>query len=71
MHRCAASVTEELFRLEHFEFRWQAVAMVAVHEGTEAYLVGLSEDSNLAAIHTKWQTLMVQGHVPGSSDMWR
>ena len=30
------------------------------HKGSEAYLVGLFEDSNLAAIHAKWQTLMVQ-----------
>ena len=60
VHRCTASVTEELFRSEHFEFRWQAAAMGAMHEGSEAYQVGLFEDSNLAAIHMKWQTLMVQ-----------
>ena len=57
---CTASVTEELFGPEHFKFRWQVVAMGALHEGSEAYLVGLFEDSNLATIHMKWQTLMVQ-----------
>ena len=60
VHRCTASITEELFGSEHFEFRWQAVAMGALHEGSEAYLVGLFEDSNLATIHAKQQTLMVQ-----------
>ena len=35
------------------------VAMGALHEGSEAYLVGLF-DFNLVAIHAKWQTLMVQ-----------
>ena len=34
--------------------------MGELHEGSEAYLVGLFGDSNLAAIYTKWQTLMVQ-----------
>ena len=34
--------------------------MGVLHESSEAYLIGPFEDSNLAAIHTKWQTLMVQ-----------
>ena len=34
--------------------------MGALHEGSEVYLVGLFEDSNLATIHAKQQTLMVQ-----------
>ena len=58
--RHTASITEELFGSEHFEFRWQLAAMGALHEGSEAYLVGLFEDSNLAAIHAKWKTVMVQ-----------
>ena len=60
VHRCAASITEELFGSEHFEFRWKVAAMGPLHEGSEAYLVGVFEDSNLAAIHVKQQTLMVQ-----------
>jgi histone H3 len=40
------------------EKRWQASAVVALQEATEAYLVGLFEDSNLAAIHAKRVTIM-------------
>ena len=53
-------VTEELFGSEHFKFRWQVAAIGALHEVSEAYLAGLFEDSNLATIHAKQQTLMVQ-----------
>ena len=60
MHKCAASITEELFGSEHIEFGWQVVAMGALHEGSEAYIGGLFENSNLASIHMKQQTLMVQ-----------
>ena len=32
--------------------------MAALQEAAEAYLVGLSEDSNLCAIHAKWVIIM-------------
>ena len=51
---------EKLFGSEHFEFKWQVAAMGELHEGSEAYLVDLFEDLNLATIHAKWRTLMVQ-----------
>lgn len=41
-----------------FEYRWQAAALLAMQEATEAYLVGLFEDSNLCAIHGKRVTIM-------------
>jgi len=40
------------------EARWHVTALVALHEATEAYLVGLFEDTNLCAIHAKRVTIM-------------
>ena len=39
------------------ELRFQEQTMVALQEASEAYLVGLLEDSSLCAIHAKRQTL--------------
>ena len=36
---------------------WQKKALDALHEGTEAYLVGLMEDANLLAIHARQVTV--------------
>ncbi|XP_068082978.1 histone H3.3A-like [Anabrus simplex] len=38
--------------------RFQSAAIGALQEATEAYLVGLFEDSNLCAIHAKRVTIM-------------
>ena len=38
--------------------RWTSEALAAMQEATEAYAVGLLEDTNLAAIHAKWVTIM-------------
>ena len=38
--------------------RVQATAVLALQEATEAYTVGLSEDTNLCAIHAKRVTIM-------------
>ena len=38
--------------------RFQSAAIMALQEASEAYLVGLFEDSNLCAIHAKWVTIM-------------
>jgi histone H3 len=40
------------------DFRWQAAAVAAIQEATEAYLVGLFEDTNLCAIHARRVTIM-------------
>ena len=40
------------------ELRFQAAAMSCLQEASEAYLVGLFEDSNLCTIHTKRVTIM-------------
>ena len=38
--------------------RFQEAALMALQEAAEAYLVGLFEDSNLCAIHTRRVTIM-------------
>ena len=38
--------------------RFQTTALLALQEASEAYLVGLLEDSNLCAIHAKRVTIM-------------
>jgi histone H3 len=40
------------------EFRFQSSAILALQEASEAYLVGLFEDTNLVAIHAKRVTIM-------------
>ena len=40
------------------EYRWQAVAMLALQEAAETHLVGLFEDANLCAVHAKRVTIM-------------
>lgn len=40
------------------DIRWQGVAVMALQESAEAYLVGLYEDSNLCSIHAKRVTIM-------------
>ncbi|KAI9199266.1 histone H3 [Polychytrium aggregatum] len=40
--------------------RWQATAIMALQEATEAFLVHLFEDANLCAIHAKRVTLMTK-----------
>ena len=40
------------------EVRFQSAAIMALQEATEAYLVGLFEDSNLCAIHARRVTIM-------------
>lgn len=40
------------------DLRFQSPAIMALQEACEYYLVGLFEDSNLAAIHAKRVTIM-------------
>ena len=40
------------------DLRFKSAAMLAVQEASEAYLVGLAEDTNLCAIHAKRVTAM-------------
>ena len=40
------------------DLRWSKLALAALQEAAEAYLVGLFEDTNLCCIHAKRQTIM-------------
>ena len=40
------------------DLRFQSQAILALQEASEAYLVGLFEDTNLCAIHAKRVTIM-------------
>ena len=40
------------------DLRFQSSAILALQESTEAYLVGLFEDTNLCAIHAKRVTIL-------------
>ncbi len=40
------------------DMRFQSTAILALQEASEAYLVGLFEDTNLCAIHAKRVTIM-------------
>jgi len=40
------------------DLRFQSLAVLALQEAAEAYLVGLFEDTNLCAIHAKRVTIM-------------
>jgi histone H3 len=40
------------------EIKWQSAALGAIHEASEAYLVGLFEDTNLCAVHARRVTIM-------------
>lgn len=42
------------------QMRFQSSALLALQEATEAYLVGLFEDTNLCAIHARRVTIMVR-----------
>ena len=42
------------------DVRFQSGAIIALQEASEAYLVGLLEDSNLCAIHAKRVTIMLK-----------
>ncbi len=40
------------------DLRFQSTAMLALQEASEAYTVGMFEDTNLAALHAKCVTIM-------------
>ena len=42
------------------DLRFQSMAIVALQEAAEAYLVGLFEDTNLCCIHARRVTIMVK-----------
>ncbi|XP_016415336.1 histone H3.3-like [Sinocyclocheilus rhinocerous] len=53
--RVSRSPEEQDFKTD---LRFQSSAVMALQEASEAYLVGLFEDTNLCAIHAKRVTIM-------------
>ncbi len=51
-------LVRELAQVVKTDLRFQASAVLALQEASEAYLVGLFEDTNLCAIHAKRVTVM-------------
>ena len=54
--RLVREITQKLFYDK--EYRFQSLSMLALQEASEAYLIGLLEDTNLAAMHAKRVTIM-------------
>lgn len=51
-------LVRELAQQFQADLRWQSTAVLALQEASEAYLVGLFEDTNLCAIHAHRTTIM-------------
>ena len=51
-------LVRELIQDVRGDLRFQSTALLAAQEASEAYLVGLFEDTNLYAIHAKRVTIM-------------
>jgi histone H3 len=56
--RLVREVAEEYGRQMNKVYRFQSTAVLALQEASEAYLIGLFEDTNLCAIHAKQVTIM-------------
>ena len=54
----ALKTTKKKRRSAARHLRFQSSAVMALQEASEAYLVGLFEDTNLCAIHAKRVTIM-------------
>lgn len=56
--RLVREVCQDLPNKAHSTYRFQSTAVLALQEASEAYLVGVFEDTNLCAIHAKRVTIM-------------
>jgi histone H3 len=54
--RVVRKITQNLFPRK--DFRFQSLAVLALQEASEAYMVGMFEDTNLCALHAKRVTIM-------------
>jgi histone H3 len=52
--RLVRELTQDVSR----DLRFQPASLLAAHEASEAYIVGIFEDTNLCAIHAKRVTIM-------------
>jgi histone H3 len=58
LQRLVCEVGEDYGRQMNKDFRFQSMAILALQEALEAYLIGLFEDTNMCAIHAKRVTIM-------------
>jgi histone H3 len=56
--RLVRKVAQDYGQQMNKDFRFQSTAVLALQEASEAYLIGLFEDTNLCAIHAKRVTIM-------------
>lgn len=57
--RLIREISETIWKqLGHSDLRFQTASLSALHEASEAYLVGLFEDTNICAVHAKRVTIM-------------
>jgi histone H3 len=54
--RLVREITQNLF--PNKDLRFQSLAVLALQEASEAYMIGMFEDTNLAALHAKRVTIM-------------
>jgi len=54
--RLVREITNKLF--PNKDLRFQSLSILALQEASEAYLIGMLEDTNLAAMHAKRVTIM-------------
>ncbi len=54
--RVVCEIAQKMF--PNKDLRFQSLAVLALHEASEAYMVGIFEDTNLAALHAKHVTIM-------------
>ena len=54
--RVVREIAQKMF--PNKDLRFQSLAVLALHEASEAYMVRMFEDTNLAALHAKRVTIM-------------
>ena len=54
--RVVREIAQKMF--PNMDLRFQSLAVLALHEASEAYMIGMFEDTNLAALHEKRVTIM-------------
>ena len=58
--RLVRQIYGEIASISHMssDYKWQGSSILALQEASEAYHVGLFEDTNLCALHSKRKTIM-------------
>jgi histone H3 len=54
--RLVREITQTMFRNKDLHF--QSLAVLSLQEASEAYMIGMFEDTNLCAVHAKRVTIM-------------